>query len=113
MPDEAYATVRSKLAHEAFQIRDVIDEVIEGAGSCPVGIAVSAVVVGERPAFQQGREQVERAAVVEPAVQQETNGAVRRPPLAHAQRKAADGNAALAHLHAADLSERGRASQAP
>ena len=66
-----------------------------------------AVVVRERAARQERREQIERAAVIEPPVQQHGSRRVLRAPLAHAQRQAPHRHVPLSDVHRPDLSVAG------
>jgi 5-(carboxyamino)imidazole ribonucleotide mutase len=61
---------------------------------------VPAVVDRHRPARQEGRQQIERAAVIEPPVQQHGNRAFFRPALTDAQGEAAHRHVAFAEVHA-------------
>ena len=70
MPDDADRFLRREQLHRPVQVRDVLDEVIEAARSHPLRIAVPAEVERHRAARQERREQVERASVIQPAVQE-------------------------------------------
>ena len=71
MPDDAYRFLRREDLERAVQVSDVLDEVIEAARPDPLRITVPAEIHRDGPTGQQGREQVEGAGVIEPAVQQQ------------------------------------------
>src|SRR5207249_8698794 len=71
MPDDAYRFLWREDLERAVQVSDVLDEVIEAARPDPLRITVPAEIHRDGPTGQQGREQVEGAGVIEPAVQQQ------------------------------------------
>ena len=77
------------------QVRDVIDEMVEAARPDPLRIAVAAKVERDRATGEQRREQVERAGVVEPAVQEQ--GHLALAPLDAVEPEAADVQQSVVH----------------
>src|SRR2546428_5438994 len=95
MPHDADRLLGRENLQRAVQVRDVLDEMVEAARPDPLRIAVAAEVERDRAPGEQRREQVERAGVVEPAVQEQ--GHLAFAPLDAVQPEATDVQQSVVH----------------